>query len=50
MGHWEIDERATAGRVYSCALAVIEPWFDDADTRRWLGDRRWPAVDLVLVN
>ena len=23
----------------SAALAVVEPWFDDEQTRRWLGDR-----------
>jgi len=30
------------------APSVIEPWFDDADTQRWLGDRRWPAMVLHL--
>jgi L-amino acid N-acyltransferase YncA len=32
----------------AAALPVVEPWFDDADTLRWLGDRRWPAMALRL--
>ena len=31
------------------ALLVVEPWFDDAETRRWLGDRRWPSMILRLA-
>jgi RimJ/RimL family protein N-acetyltransferase len=31
------------------ALPVIEPWFDDEQTRRWLGDRRWPSMILRLA-
>ena len=31
------------------ALFVVEPWFDDADTRRWLGDRGWPSMILRLA-
>ncbi len=31
------------------ALAVIEPWFDNEETQRWLGDRRWPSMILHLA-
>ena len=31
------------------ALLVVELWFDDAETRRWLGDRRWPSMILRLA-
>jgi RimJ/RimL family protein N-acetyltransferase len=31
------------------ALPVVEPWFDDAQTRQWLGDRRWPAMILRMA-
>ncbi len=34
----------------AAALPVIEPWFDDADTRRWLSDRRWPAMILFSLT
>jgi RimJ/RimL family protein N-acetyltransferase len=30
-------------------LLVVGPWFDDAETRRWLGDRRWPSMILRLA-
>ena len=33
----------------AAALPVVEPWFDDAETRRWLGDRRWPSMILRLA-
>ena len=29
-------------------LPRLEPWFNDADTRHWLGDRRWPANKLGM--
>ncbi len=29
-------------------LRLIEPWFDDAETQRYLGDRSWPARMLAL--
>jgi RimJ/RimL family protein N-acetyltransferase len=31
-------------------LGTVEPWFDDADTRRWLGDRAWPRAALGLAD
>jgi GNAT superfamily N-acetyltransferase len=38
-------------RAFSCDdLRVVEPWFDDAETRRWLGDRRWPRRLLELAR
>jgi ribosomal protein S18 acetylase RimI-like enzyme len=31
-------------------LADIEPWFDDEETRRWLGGRDWPHRLLGLAT
>jgi RimJ/RimL family protein N-acetyltransferase len=31
------------------ALHAIEPWFDDPETCRWVGDRRWPSMILRLA-
>jgi GNAT superfamily N-acetyltransferase len=31
-------------------LEAIEPWFDDAATQRWLGDRSWPRRLLGLAE
>jgi RimJ/RimL family protein N-acetyltransferase len=31
-------------------LPSIEPWFDDAETRRWLGDSAWPRQALELQD
>ena len=31
-------------------LAVVEPWFGDADTRRRLGDEAWPRRLLELAG
>jgi RimJ/RimL family protein N-acetyltransferase len=31
-------------------LALVEPWFSDADTQRWLGGPRWPALMLDLAE
>src|SRR5919199_3146484 len=31
------------------ALQAIEPWFDDPETCRWVGDRRWPSMMLRLA-
>jgi ribosomal protein S18 acetylase RimI-like enzyme len=31
-------------------LPVVEPWFDDPDTRRWLGGREWPGRLLRLAR
>ncbi|GLS33214.1 Acetyltransferase (GNAT) family protein [Mesorhizobium albiziae] len=31
-------------------LTAVLPWFDDADTRRWLGGRSWPAAALKLAD
>lgn len=30
-------------------LPAVGEWFDDPETRRWLGDRRWPEMILRLV-
>ena len=32
------------------ALPKAEPWFDDPETRRWLEDRKWPAMALRLAT
>lgn len=29
-------------------LPIVEPWFDDAETQRWLGGREWPALGFRL--
>ena len=34
----------------SAALPWVEPWFNDAETRRWLGGRQWPAMVLQLAD
>jgi hypothetical protein len=31
-------------------LPIVDPWFDDLDTQRWLGDREWPRRVLSLVD
>lgn len=31
-------------------LPLAEPWFDDADTNRWLGGPRWPQLILDLAD
>ena len=31
-------------------LPVIEAWFADSETRRWLGDREWPRRLLDLAR
>ena len=31
-------------------MPMIEPWFDDLETRRWLGDREWPRRPLDLAR
>jgi len=31
-------------------LPALEPWFNDAATRHWLGDRRWPANKLGMSS
>jgi RimJ/RimL family protein N-acetyltransferase len=33
----------------AAALPLVEPWFDDEDTCRWLGDRHWPAMVLRMA-
>ncbi|MGC4193254.1 MAG: hypothetical protein QM589_19070 [Thermomicrobiales bacterium] len=27
-------------------LPIVSPWFDDPETRRWLGGREWPEAIL----
>jgi hypothetical protein len=34
----------------SSDLSLVEPWFDDPATRRWLGDREWPKRLLKLAR
>lgn len=31
-------------------LSTVGPWFDNADTLRWLGGRDWPAQSLRLAG
>jgi RimJ/RimL family protein N-acetyltransferase len=31
-------------------LPLVEPWFADADTRRWLGGPGWPRLVLDLAD
>ncbi len=31
-------------------LVLVEPWFDDAETKRYLGGRDWPRETLALVR
>ncbi len=31
-------------------LPVVEPWFDDVETRRWLGDHRWALVERIVSS
>jgi GNAT superfamily N-acetyltransferase len=31
-------------------LRFVEPWFDDAETQRWLGGRGWPRRLLDLTQ
>ena len=41
-----IDVRA----MTASDLGVVEPWFDDPQLRRWLGDRTWPRQVLRLAE
>lgn len=44
-------ERTVWLRTLSHAdLAGIEPWFEDGGSRRFLGDRGWPAAMLELAE
>jgi ribosomal protein S18 acetylase RimI-like enzyme len=31
-------------------IPVVEPWFDDEETRHWLGGRDWPRKSLRLAG
>lgn len=31
-------------------IPVIQPWFDDEETRHWLGGRDWPVKSLRLTG
>ena len=31
-------------------IPAIEPWFDDEETRHWLGGRDWPRKSLRLAG
>lgn len=37
-------------RLTSDDLALVEPWFDDPDTQRYLGGHEWPAQMLALAE
>ena len=39
----------TLRQFTATALATVTPWFDDAETSRWLGGRDWPENLLRLV-
>jgi RimJ/RimL family protein N-acetyltransferase len=34
----------------SSELHLVEPWFNDAETQRWLGGPRWPRQMLDLMT
>jgi RimJ/RimL family protein N-acetyltransferase len=31
-------------------LPIVQPWFDDPDTQRWLGGPGWPSLVLELAH
>jgi len=31
-------------------LPIVEPWFEDVDTQRWLGGPGWPSLILDLAS
>jgi RimJ/RimL family protein N-acetyltransferase len=31
-------------------LPIVQPWFDDVDTQRWLGGPGWPSLVVELGN
>jgi RimJ/RimL family protein N-acetyltransferase len=31
-------------------LPLIEPWFDDPETRRWLGGPSWPRMSIAQID
>jgi RimJ/RimL family protein N-acetyltransferase len=31
-------------------LAIVEPWFEDTETQRWLGGKEWPRRLLELAR
>jgi RimJ/RimL family protein N-acetyltransferase len=31
-------------------LAIVGPWFDDAEIQRWLAGRAWPVQLLALID
>lgn len=45
-----VARTATLRTFTRADLEVVEPWFDDPDTRRFLGDRHWPGAMLDLAE
>ena len=35
-------------RLDASDLPIVEPWFDDSETQRWLGGREWPGLGFSL--
>jgi hypothetical protein len=33
-----------------CDLPIVEPWFEDSQTSRYLGERDWPGRMLILLS
>jgi RimJ/RimL family protein N-acetyltransferase len=31
-------------------LPLVEPWFDDPDTQRWLGGPNWPHRSIAMIE
>jgi len=31
-------------------LPLVEPWFDDPETRRWLGGPSWPQMSIAHID
>jgi RimJ/RimL family protein N-acetyltransferase len=31
-------------------LPLVQPWFDDPETQRWLGGPGWPQMSIALVD
>jgi RimJ/RimL family protein N-acetyltransferase len=45
--HVEVTQPEVILRTFTPAdLAIVEPWFRDSETRRWLGGPAWPAIML----
>jgi RimJ/RimL family protein N-acetyltransferase len=43
-------ERLNARSFRAEDLAIVEPWFEDSETQRWLGGKEWPRRLLELAH